>query len=590
MGASRRLVQGVVLLAAVASGSLPFGLAQTDQQDKKPIEVVVRGVEDELRTNVEASMRIRQFSEEGTPLPGWRVEHLHENARADIARALEPFGRYRPEIRSELTEQSDGWKAVYEIDPGPPIRVEQLTVALEGPGRDDEELREAVDDFPIESGQPLSHAAYEEGKRALRDRALDRGYLDARYAEHAIRLDLEAYRAEVVLRLATGPRHNFGEVSFDQDFLRRDLLAGYLPFDPGDPYAREEIDELRRNLASTPYFSAVEIRPRPEQRKGLSVPIQVKLTPRPKRKWTFGLGFGTDTGPRGTVGLDVRRFGPRGHRGRVETRISEVRSNAETVYEIPGGRHGPRVIAFNAGYNDENFDDGDAQTLRTGVEVTRYKWGFRQSVGLGFELDDFELGVDSGRSKLLAPRVGLSRVRADDRIVPSRGYRVTFELEGASEDMLSNSTYLQGRFGAKGVLSLGENWRVLARIDAGYTETEDFRDLPPSVRFFAGGDYSVRGYDYRNLGPRDAEGAVIGGPALLVGSVEIERHLFGRFALAAFVDTGNAMQTLSGPLETGAGLGLRVRSPIGMIRGDVAFGVSQEEVPIRFHLTVGPDL
>ena len=288
------------------------------------------------------------------------------------------------------------------------------------------------------------------------------------------------------------------------------------------------------------------------------------------------------------IGAD--RFGPRGHRGRVETRVSQVESAVEGTYEIPGGRRGPRVVALTTGYRDENLDNGDAQTLSAGVEVTRQRWGWRQSLGLGFDLDDFRIGVDSGRSKLLAPRLGLSRVRADDRIVPRRGYRVTFELRGASEDMFSNSTYLQGRFGAKGVHSLGENWRVLGRFDVGYTETDDFLDLPPSGRFFAGGDTSVRGYDYRNLGPRDQDGTVIGGPALLVGSVELERHLFGRFALAVFVDAGNAMRTLTGPLETGAGLGLRVRSPIGMIRGDVAFGISQDDVPIRFHLTVGPDL
>jgi translocation and assembly module TamA len=579
-----------LLLPLVLLVAAPCASAQQDEPKPKRVEVVVEGVDGDLRTNVEASLRIRQLAEQDKSLPAWRVRHLHERARREIARALEPFGRYRPEINTDLAEQPERWKAVYRIDPGPPIQVHQLSIILEGDGRGDKELRESVGRFPLDRGDALSHAAYEEGKRALRDRAFDRGYLGARFTENVVRLDLEAYRAEVVLRLETGPRHRFGEVTFDQDFLVPELLAGYTPFETGDPYSRRELDELRRNLAATPYFSAVQIRPRPEGGGSLEVPVEVTLTPRPKRKWTFGLGFGTDTGPRGTVGVEVRRFGPRGHRGRIETKVSEVRSSLEGTYEIPGGRRGPRVIALTAGYSDENLDDGDSQTVRLGAEVTRHRWGWRQSIGLGFDLDDFNIGADSGRAELLAPRFGLSRVRADDRIVPTEGYRISFELRGASEDALSNASYVQGRIEGKGVLSFGEGWRVLGRFDVGFTETDDFHDLPPSVRFFAGGDNSVRGYDYRNLGPRDADGIVLGGEALLVGSVELERHLFGRFALAAFVDAGNAMRSLSGPLEVGAGLGLRVRSPIGMVRADLAFGISQEEIPLRFHLTVGPDL
>jgi translocation and assembly module TamA len=116
------------------------------------------------------------------------------------------------------------------------------------------------------------------------------------------------------------------------------------------------------------------------------------------------------------------------------------------------------------------------------------------------------------------------------------------------------------------------------------------------MRFFAGGDQSVRGFEYQQLGSLDEEGNVIGGPVLLTGSVELEYRFLQKWrflekwGIAAFYDTGNAMESFSGSLERGAGVGLRWVSPIGPIRADAAWALSEPGRPVRFHLTVGPDL
>ncbi|MFP5506345.1 MAG: autotransporter assembly complex protein TamA, partial [Gammaproteobacteria bacterium] len=121
------------------------------------------------------------------------------------------------------------------------------------------------------------------------------------------------------------------------------------------------------------------------------------------------------------------------------------------------------------------------------------------------------------------------------------------------------------------------------------TWIDGFRELPASLRFFAGGDQSVRGYDFQELGPRDASGQVIGGKHLVFGSLEYEHRVHGNWGVAAFVDTGNAFNSTHEGLETGAGIGLRWRSPIGMVRLDLAAAVSQDNA-LRLHFTLGPDL
>ena len=125
----------------------------------------------------------------------------------------------------------------------------------------------------------------------------------------------------------------------------------------------------------------------------------------------------------------------------------------------------------------------------------------------------------------------------------------------------------------------------------GRTFSPDFRDLPATLRFFTGGDQTVRGFRYLELGPRDAAGESIGGRALIAGSLEVDYRFLERWAVAAFHDAGNALDSFSSlSLERGIGGGLRWLSPIGLIRLDAAFAVSRPGSPLRIHFIIGPDL
>jgi translocation and assembly module TamA len=114
------------------------------------------------------------------------------------------------------------------------------------------------------------------------------------------------------------------------------------------------------------------------------------------------------------------------------------------------------------------------------------------------------------------------------------------------------------------------------------------RDLPASLRFFAGGDRSVRGYSYQSLGPKDSTGKVIGGKNLFVGSLEIERPVLKDWGVALFYDAGNAFNSLSEVnLFQGAGIGLRYYSPVGTLRLDLARQIGVDNPKFRIHFTVG---
>ena len=132
--------------------------------------------------------------------------------------------------------------------------------------------------------------------------------------------------------------------------------------------------------------------------------------------------------------------------------------------------------------------------------------------------------------------------------------------------------------------------RVLIRGELGYTEVTDVTELPASIRFFAGGDSSVRGFAYESLGPEDESGDVIGGRHLATGSLEVDHPITERWHLAAFTDAGNAFNTINEfePRHS-AGLGVRWRSPLGPIRLDIARAIDEHR-DWRIHLSMGPDL
>jgi translocation and assembly module TamA len=155
---------------------------------------------------------------------------------------------------------------------------------------------------------------------------------------------------------------------------------------------------------------------------------------------------------------------------------------------------------------------------------------------------------------------------------------------------MSDVSLLQGRATLKGIVPAGLGARLIAQLTLGATSTQDFARLPPELRFFAGGDRSVRGYGYQDLGDRDAEGLAIGGRYLATTSFEYEREFRPGWSAATFVDAGDVWSEGRPQLEFGVGAGLRWQSPVGPIRIDVAHGFDEIAGGWQLHLSAGPDL
>jgi translocation and assembly module TamA len=564
------------------------------------VEVVVEGLPPALREPVLAQLSIEQQKNE-SGLSAVAIRAMHARAAGEIRAALEPRGYYRAKVVAELTSSKQGYVARYRVELGPALRIGVLDLQVTGDGLTDPAIAALLKDFPLRQGEVFDHERYEAAKASLTRLGADRGYLDATLTRHEVQVDLVAYTVSVALRYQTGARYRFGVVQFEPGSgLDPELLARYVPFAAGEPFAAEQLIELRRGLVNSDYFQQIEITPRRDLAIDNEVPIRVKLVPRPPNKYTLGFGYGTDTGLRVKAGWERRQLNEAGHRLVTELNVSQVHSDLTATYLIPVRDPRTDQLSFNVGAIADYPDTSDSERITAGVAYTQAggRWslgegriaGWRSTYGLSYERERWETGDESGRTTLLMPNASWLYLATDSRFIATRGWLAQLDVRGSSTELASDVTFGQARAQTKLIQPLGTRGRVVARLDVGATWVDDFSTLPSSLRFYAGGDQSVRGYAYNSLGPVDANGEVIGGPYLLVGSLEYQYRILEKWSLATFFDAGNAVDSFDGPYYNGAGVGLHWRSPVGLIRLDIACALTLEDRPWRVHIIMGPDL
>jgi len=560
----------------------------TGARVRSHVTIEITGLSSEMRNAAEGSLSI--FLQRDHPLlNAGLVRQLHAKAPAEIRRALQPFGYYRPHITAQLNRTADGWNARYEVEPGDPVRIDTVDIEISGAGASEDALQRWRAGFPLHVGDVLIHKSYEDAKQDLLDTARGLGYFAGQLERHEIAVDLQSDRASIRLKYTTGPRYKFGPVSFEQDAFAEEFLRRYLGFHQGEPYEVGKLLELQRGLSDSDYFDYVQVEPQVDASRDEEVPIRVTLVPRKRLRYDVGVGYTTDTGPRGTLGFHNRRVNSYGHHFGIVLQDSQIGSSASAIYLIPLQRPLTDSLTYSANWVDENTDTLVRTTNSLNADITRSRGVWQRGMGIGYEheRDYFPSSFDS---TLLIPRTSWQRLWGGSRIHTRNGALFSAELRGAAEGILSDTSFLQIRSSGKLIEGLGSRERVLLRAQAGASWVPAFSELPGSQRFFTGGDQSIRGYAYNSLGPTDAAGTVVGGRHLAVASIEYEYLIGEIFSTALFYDAGNAFNAGDFTVMSGAGIGFRWYMPFGAIRVDIANAITEPGRPWRLHVTMGPDL
>jgi translocation and assembly module TamA len=620
------------LLLAIASSSVA------------ELSYEISGVTDPLLTNVRSHTQAFSIQRQ-SDVSDRNFDDLLSDAIQNTKKALRPYGYYHPEVAGNIVRKPDGdVTVVLRIRLGPPVVVNEVRVEITGDGANRSELKAWRDSWPLRKGQVLDQTVWEERKQFVLDAGERIGYLGARFSEHKLELDLNKNSANISLVLESGDRYLFGDTAYGEHVLKPGIVE-YIPrFLAGDPYSQRLLNEFRRDLWRTGWFTDVVVKEVP--RDDVVPPVVdlvVELKTETRNTYQGSVGVGSDTGLRLQAQWSRHPMSSNGDRVDVGAGWQEK----DNEYSLRGSYRLPRrnkvreywvsdliVKHENIDFNirpspDEDFirfanGSIDEQHLRIGrLKIRNFKSGeqqafetlFVQALSASDEFSpvetEFELqllasdpeapGLLKGSDKAVSIGVEYDLVSVTGKAWETKGHRERGWLFGSSKSFGSDRDFMQAYVSTRRSYLKGERWKFIVRAEAGYSEAKvnpfdlviDDRLVPLSVttlpnfyRFKAGGSNSVRGYGFEELSNNH-----IGSNHLITASAEVEMKFLENWSAALFFDIGNAFNDWSAPeLKKGIGVGVRWYTIAGPIRVDVAQALDLIDRPWRVHFTIGTPL
>ena len=557
-------------------------------------------------------------------------------AEDETREALEPFGYYSPTIEVKREGNGDtGVTVTITVTLDEPVRVRRADIAIIGDGSDDRYLKQDLAAFRPQTGDVFDHELYEASKTRITRRLAERGYFDADFSSRRVEVTRAQNAADIDLVWSSGGRYDMGPINIEQTpeaIIRDSLLDKLIYWEQGSYYHQGQLDRLRESLARLDYFSSIEIEPRPEDAVDNEVPVERHAHARQARRLHRRPELRHRQRRRRAPGLERRYVNDRGHKALGQIDYASKRKTATAQYRIPAFAWLDGWYTVSAQYDDEQTDYIDTRKVeivasRSGqvnrrlnavasLHALRERWAYAAFEGgadgpdpgseeaQNAQENDELVTTAYSYATFLYPSLRAEYIDTDDRIFPLKGIGITVEVRGGLEGVGSDANFAQAWGQAHWYQAIGKSNRLIVRGEAGGTFTNALVNMPPSLRFFAGGDNSIRGYGFREVGPNtigmDGKKYAIGGKYVLTGSVEFE-HYFdnGPWGAAVFVDAGDAFNQfgndVSDPndrdqnfdVHTGIGVGARWRSPVGPVRIDIAHGLNDADSDYEIYLNIG---
>ncbi|HEY0334864.1 MAG TPA: autotransporter assembly complex family protein [Stenotrophomonas sp.] len=582
-----------ILLCAVA---LPAWARAT--LDKVQIEGLDKGADADMIENLEVSLSLYQSI--GKVQGESRLEYLLAQTQRQARRALEPFGYYSPTIRIDTPRTDDHLTVIIHVDKGQPVRVRQSNIEMLGWAEDDQYLQRDLAQFQPAKGAVLNHPQYEASKIRITRRLAERGYFDADFTRRRVEVTRADFAADIDLGWDSGRRYDMGPVRFNFDYFEPGLFDPLVYWEEGSYYHEGKLDRLRESLTKLDYFSTIDIQPKPEEADADGrVPIDVRLERAKRTIYTAGLSYGSESGAGVRGGLQRRYVNSRGHKMNTQLDYAQKRKSLASSYSIPAFGWLDGWYTFSGALYDEQTDYIDLRNVKFSAarsgEINE-RWTAIASINALRERWRYNTNDQPDAfyqyATFVYPQLDANYVNVDDRLFPRRGIAAKTFVRGGIEGVGSETSFAQAYAQLFWFHGVGASDRFILRGEAGTTWTGDLVSMPPSLRFFAGGDNSIRGYAFREVGPRTPppDKYALGAKNVLTASAEYERYFSGGpWGAAVFVDTGSAFDN-SPDIHTGIGVGLRWRSPVGPVRVDVAHGLDDPDSQFELYINIGANL
>ena len=576
--------------AGAGSGASSEAGGSADEQEKPGIEIgVADAPDDEAEENVSAYLSAlsarKSFSEERDDL-----------VREACEKALVPYGWYSPEIEVRHPEKG---RIEVRIDRGERTlyREVRIDTAAELPeqGRIAAFARDKAAEYGIEKGKPLIHPQYEAFKADITSKLISDGYFTGKITNSTVIVSRDEAKADLSFTIEPGTRFAYGKITMEGFEESHDAVKGLVSVKEGDLFSALDLASVNQTLYETGYYKSVVVRPdmREMDSGNSTVPVRIGLKAKPRNLTEWSLGYSTDEGPRGSVSWNRPFAGSRGQSWKSALSVSGVTQAANFSYYIPRENPIDDYYRLSAEYRHKDLNDTEFQNLTVGAHYftkTHGRWQRDYFIESSFE--DYDQSDDSDDVFLLMPGAEISRLTTAGTTDPASGERIRLSARFSSKTLLSSEDFVILDAFYRRIWSPTDGSRLVIRAEQGAILGSSIDDVPPSLRFFAGGDQSVRGFGYEKISPKNDDGDLTGARYLSVGSVELQVPVMNKVRMAIFTDVGTATNDYGDDtdIKVGTGLGVRYISPVGPIRADIGVGVSETHIPIRLHFGLGLDL
>ncbi|SCY50972.1 autotransporter secretion outer membrane protein TamA [Nitrosospira sp. Nsp13] len=508
-------------------------------------------------------------------------------ARQEISELLATEGYFIPTITLQSTPDET---LVLEVTPGPRALITEVRIEFKGDlAVDAPERRARIESlraaWPLHVGDPFRSPVWEEAKAALISSVSRDDYAAAVIDESKAEVDPVSARVRLLVIVDSGPVFHYGNIVI-KGLNRYDpkLVNNLAPFKAGDPYRRDQLQAFQTKLQNLAQFGSALVSVEPDVAAHQAAPVEVTLSETQSQRISFGGGYSSNTGARGEINYGNHNFLGRALRFSSLLRLEQKRQSVAVAVDSLPNRAG-RWFSVGAGIDRTTIEDLD--TLREKVALNRNQLvGKTESrIGINWQREDRDPKGGLHQTNQTLVLDGQLRYRSvDDALFPRDGSVIEVRIGGGSKQLLSDQSFLRTYYRHQYWYPVGKRDVLFLRGEAGYTFADSRFGIPQEYLFRAGGIQSVRGYDFQSLGVQEGQ-AIVGGTAMVSGTIEYNHWLTREWGAAVFTDAGDAADSLHRlHLAVGYGGGIRWRSPVGPLALDLARG--QRDGKLRLHFSI----
>ncbi|MGX5200558.1 autotransporter assembly complex protein TamA [Aliikangiella sp. IMCC44632] len=556
-------------------------------QNELTTKITLTGMSSDVRSNIEVMLGV----DNGVLAPSsLGFPRSNEYILRQTKKALQALGYYSPEIKLEGDHQH--W--VLEVKEGQGVVWKEIKIDLQGEAQNNPSITQLITNHPFNQGVSVNHGVYENFKQKLISQLNEQGYLQAQFSTQRLEVLPEKLSANVIWQIDSKQRFTFMPLSLQGSKLSKTLLDYYIKVEGGSYYEQSKIIETQQLLNRSGYFKFVDVSQQIDYQTK-QVLVAIKLTDIDKYELKTSLGYGTDSKQKLSMSWRDNRVNDDGDNYTLSLAHSQIEDELKLQYVMPLkdikadwiNQYSYRIRSDQLGKSKQSKYDSKLMFKHNANWSSQWK--------LTIATEEFlENEAVTNFLEYLVPSLQLDYYSVTDPFSAKQGWRWQGILN-FSHDSISDPdiNFVQYRQQLKYLQPLSQNWRLLLRSELGTTliEQSEFNlNMPSDYRFFAGGDISVRGYEYQTLAPLASDGSVFGGKHLITLSSEIDYQFSNNWRWAFFIDNGNAFNDWNtSKLNSALGTGIRWVTPIGSLRFDIAKALNGHK-GWNWHLTIGPDL